>query len=344
MAYREPARMEREVVLTARRAIMDLYDEFNGVWDAGPEAMLAHIRKLSTPEGESSPNQILRMLRMFVRNGHAPEALTSAVVALQEAGAFEKAKARQTNPYADELVRSGWGYPSSYAPMPLFKQAEESLKYHRGLTSVSRPTTAPLAVDGFTPIAVPKLSAVAKRLSVASPFGAGYETVVQRLADEVRCVYRQHGFDFAKTPLDLRDFTRLEPFGSVRDALMKLEGADPKSDFMVLHAQMGVRWRGSSMRRVRWHCENADFEPAPGYREFVLPLYVILEHLLLHPKRLMDMAALAIHVAGDHAARKGIFGHDGIGLAFGHGVMHLADYSPSKPDVMFGVPTGLVPK
>jgi hypothetical protein len=105
---------------------------------------------------------------------------------------------------------------------------------------------------------------------------------------------------------------------------------------------MGVRWRGSSMRRIRWHCEHANHDPAPGYREFVLPLFVVLGHLLIQPERLMGISSLAMYVAGDRASRKGFLGHDGVGLAFGHDVLHLADYSPSKPDRMFGIPTGLV--
>lgn len=344
MAYREPAHVEREVSLTAKRAIMDLYHEFYGVWNVDPEALLGYLERAFSPEGDSSPNHIVRILRMMARNGHRPDALSAAVLALKDEGAFEQIRRRRRgNPYADEVVKSGWGYPAGYRPMPLQGQIGAFARFYPEL-KIPKAVVEPSRHEQFMPMAVPKLSAVAKRWRIADPFRTGYEDVIRRLADVVQNVFRARRFGFAKTSLDLKGFHRLMPSPTARDAMMRLEHERRDGDILVFPGQLGVRWIGSSMRRIRWHCAHADFEPLPGQREFPLPLYVMLSQLLIHPERLMCSSASGMYCAGDDVVKRGFFGHNGLGLAFGHGVLHLLDWSPSSPDTMFGIPTGLAPK
>jgi len=346
MIYREPAHVEREVVLSAKKAIMDLYREFYGVWDVEPETLLGYLGEAFTSEGERSPNHIVRVLRMLVRNGHRPEDLIETVCLIQREGGFvpQPTKQRISNPYADEVVPTGWGYPRGYEPMDFWGQVRELSRFFPGVIGTGDRVERPVSCEGFHPIVVPKLEALGRAWNVRDPYGYGYETIVRRVADEVQRVFRSRRSGFAKSPLDLKDFSRLEPYGSAREALMTLELRQPGSGSVAFPAQLGIRWAGSSMRRVRWHCEETDFEPMAGFREFVLPSYVILIALLLQPERLLNVASLYMFCAGENAVKKGFLGHNGVGFAFGSGVLHFMDCPQSSPDKMYGVPTGLVPR
>lgn len=347
MPYRHTQKVHSEVVLTAEKAILDLYFEFSGTWDVEPETLLRHLKEISERKNISSPNHIVHILRMLIRNGHHWNMLACTVTDLQKEGAFEMNQETETdsqiNPYENEYVKSEWKYPERYTPLSLEKQIEIFARYYPGLKMPRKPIVETHRSDGFVHMAVPKLSAVAKSWSIEDPFGRGYEAVIRRLSHVVQTTYRSRRFGFAKSVLDLEDFSQFMPRNEVREALMRLERQQPHSDVMMFHCQLGLRFRGSSMRRVEWLCDNrAKIRNAP-VREFLLPAFVILNQLLIQPERLMNTSALGMYSAGDHVARKGFLGRDGVGFAFGVGVLQFLDYSTSKKDSMFGVPTGLVP-
>lgn len=354
MGYRESAQTEHKVYITAKMAIRDLYQEFHELWDVESETLFKYLAQISDKDGgsSSSPHHVVHILRMLNRNGHSIEVLGQAIMDLEEEGAFEMKQTTEVspvvevhshvNPYEKEVVKSEWEYPKRYTPLRLEEQIEVFSRYYPRLKMPRRPIEEEYRSDGFTHMAIPKLSAVAHGWNIKDPFGTGYEAVIKRLSHVVQTVYRRFRFGFAKSALDLNEFSRFAPREDVRRALKKLESQQPTCDMMMFHCQMGLRFRGSSMRRIAWLSEERAKVTYASEHEFLLPAYVILSQLLIQPERLMNPSALGMYCAGDQVTRKGFLSRDGIGFAFGEDVLQLLDYSTSKADNMFGVPTGLV--
>lgn len=346
MVYRESARIRREIVLSAEKAILDLHHEFSGLWDVTPETLLRHLEEIAREGGHGSHNHILHTLRMLVRNGHDCDALKAAIKALRESGAFVPAEqaSRAFNPFANEIVETEWDYPAGYTPPNFREQITALQRFFPELVQCAHPPKMPRAVEGFHPIVVPKLSSLARLWSVWNPYERGYEVVIRHLADAVQETYRARRSGFAKTSLDLKGFMKIAPCEHSSRVLMRLESENPHSHLIAFPGQLGIRWAGSSMRRVRWHCAETDYEPDRGFEEFVLPSYIVMIQLLLCPERLLSVSSLYMFCAGDDAVKRSFFGHNGVGFAFGSGVLHFMDCSQSSPDKMYGVPTGLAPK
>lgn len=338
-------------LITPEQVVLALWEEFEVKFSgaaASIEGFRARLLEAYDPEAhwpvEPNIRSFRRAVSIFASFGFRLEEMMSAVAALQVAGAL-RPRPRvlpppRLNPYAEERVESEWAYPAGFSPMPLRRKAVLLKNAFAFLGERDADlVTPPGPCEGMEDMAMVKLSALGKAWKVEDPFGRGYLKIVERLADMVASLHR---IGFAKTLLDLKGFSRFEMLPETAAALRRLETLND-GKLAAFPGQMGLRWRGSSARRVIWHCRHGRFVPRIGWEEFPLPIYAVLMELLVQPRRLAA-GGLGAYCAGDAVATKSFFGfgRDVIALAFGHDVFQLLDCT-GHPDPMFGPATGLAP-
>jgi hypothetical protein len=180
--------------------------------------------------------------------------------------------------FADEEVRSNYGYPSGYAVKPVCEQLVELSKHFNDLDTSSvldcskELPALPVGAEGW--FAVPRREKVAK----------SYNEAVERVLDligKTRTFYNYRKRNLGPKYLRLSERTA---------AALKMIGEKQKGDFLLIPAQFGLTHRGRSVRRVR-------VVYAPN--EFGLGSFIVGCMILSHPERLVQWEQLHIDCPGD---------------------------------------------
>lgn len=181
--------------------------------------------------------------------------------------------------FANEEVKSNYGYPQGYAMKPVCEQLVELSKHFNGLNtndvlacSKELPALSAGAEGWF---AVPRWDKVAKT----------YNEAVEKVLDLIGKTRTFHNYRKGNLgPKYLRLSER------TATALMML-GERQKGDFLLIPAQFGRSHRGRSVRRVRESIGNSN--------EFGLGSFIVGCMILSHPKRLVQWEQLHIDCPGD---------------------------------------------
>jgi hypothetical protein len=181
--------------------------------------------------------------------------------------------------FANEEVKSNYGYPQGYAVKPVCEQLVELAKHFNGLN-----TSSVLACSKELP-ALPQGAegwfAIPRWEKVAETYNQAVEKVLD-LIGKTRTFYNYHKGNLGPKYLRLSERTAvaLQMIGEKREA----------SDFLLIPAQFGLTHRGRSVRRVR-------VVYAPN--EFGLGSFIAGCMILSHPERLVQWEQLHIDCPGD---------------------------------------------
>jgi hypothetical protein len=183
--------------------------------------------------------------------------------------------------FANEKVKSNYGYPSGYAVKPVCEQLVELSKHFNGLDTngvlaCSKELPAlPAGAEGW--FTVPRWEKVAK----------SYNEAVEKVLDligKTRTLYNYRKGNLGPKYLRLSERTAVA---------LQMIGEKQKGDFLLIPAQFGLTHRGRSVRRVR-----AIYAP----NEFGLGSFVVGCMILSHPERLVQWEQLHIDCPGDEYA------------------------------------------
>jgi hypothetical protein len=183
--------------------------------------------------------------------------------------------------FANEEVKSNYGYPSGYAVKPVCEQLVELSKHFNGLDTngvlaCSKELPAlPAGAEGW--FAVPRWEKVAK----------SYNEAVERVLDliaKTRTFYNYRKGELGPKYLRLSERTAVA---------LQMIGERQKGDFLLIPAQFGLTHRGRSVRRVR-----VVYAP----HEFGLGSFITGCMILSHPERLVQWEQLHIDCPGDEYA------------------------------------------
>ena len=181
--------------------------------------------------------------------------------------------------FANEEVKSNYGYPQGYAVKPVCEQLVELSKHFNGLNTndvlaCSKELPAlPTGAEGW--FAVPRWEKVAKT----------YNEAVEKVLDLIGKTRTFH--NYRKGNLGPK-YLRL----SERTATaLQMLGEKQKGDFLLIPAQFGLTHRGRSVRRVREIIGNSN--------EFGLGSFIAGCMILSHPERLVQWEQLHIDCPGD---------------------------------------------
>ena len=180
--------------------------------------------------------------------------------------------------FANEEVRSNYGYPQGYAVKPVCEQLVELSKHFNGLNTndvlaCSKELPAlPAGAEGW--FAVPRWEKVAK----------SYNEAVEKVLDLLGSTRTFH--NYRKGELGPK-YLRLSERTAVA---LKMLGERQKGDFLLIPAQFGLTHRGRSVRRVR-----VVYAPS----EFGLGSFIVGCMILSHPERLVQWEQLHIDCPGD---------------------------------------------
>jgi len=215
-------------------------------------------------EGTLDPSFVARNLQLT-----AEGAQVSSTPAIVTASPF----------FANEEVKSNYGYPQGYAVKPVCEQLVELSKHFNGLNTndvlaCSKELPAlPSGAEGW--FAVPRWEKVAKT----------YNEAVEKVLDLIGKTRTFH--NYRKGNLGPK-YLRL----SERTATaLQMLGERQKGDFLLIPAQFGLTHRGRSVRRVREIIGNSN--------EFGLGSFITGCMILSHPERLVQWEQLHIDCPGD---------------------------------------------
>ena len=181
--------------------------------------------------------------------------------------------------FANEEVKSNYGYPQGYAVKPVCEQLVELSKHFNGLNTndvlaCSKELPAlPTGAEGW--FAVPRWEKVAKT----------YNEAVEKVLDligKTRTFYNYRKGNLGPKYLRLSERTAVA---------LQMLGERQKGDFLLIPAQFGLTHRGRSVRRVR--------EIIGKSNEFGLGSFITGCMILSHPKRLVQWEQLHIDCPGD---------------------------------------------
>ena len=214
-------------------------------------------------EGTLDPSFVARNLQLT-----AEGAQVSSTPAIVTASPF----------FANEEVKSNYGYPQGYAVKPVCEQLVELSKHFNGLNTndvlaCSKELPAlPSGAEGW--FAVPRWEKVAKT----------YNEAVEKVLDligKTRTFYNYRKGNLGPKYLRLSERTAVA---------LQMLGERQKGDFLLIPAQFGLTHRGRSVRRVR-----VVYAPS----EFGLGSFIAGCMILSHPERLVQWEQLHIDCPGD---------------------------------------------
>lgn len=200
--------------------------------------------------------------------------------------------------FANEEVKSNYGYPSGYAVKPVCEQLLELSKHFNGLNTSSvlacskELPALPAGAEGW--FAVPRWEKVA----------SSYSEAVEKVLDLIGKTRTFH--NYRKGALGQK-YLRLSERTAVA---LQMIGEKQKGDFLLIPAQFGLTHRGRSVRRVR-----VVYAP----HEFGLGSFIAGCMILSHPERIVQWEQLHIDCPGDEYAPDAdgefsdapLFHHDG---------------------------------
>jgi hypothetical protein len=178
--------------------------------------------------------------------------------------------------FANEEVKSNYGYPSGYAVKPVCEQLVELSKHFNGLNTSSvlacfkELPVLPAGAEGW--FAVPRWEKVA----------SSYNEAVEKVID---LIGKTHTFALGPKYLRLSERTAVA---------LQMIGEKQKGDFLLIPAQIGLTHRGRSVQRVREIIGNSN--------EFGLGSFLAGCVILSHPERLVQWEQLHIDCPGDEYA------------------------------------------
>lgn len=206
------------------------------------------------------------------------------------------------NPFfANEEVKSNYGYPQGYAVKPVCEQLVELSRHFNGLNANSvlacskELPALPQGAEGW--FAVPRWEKVAKT----------YNEAVEKVFDligKTRTFYNYRKGELGPKYLRLSERTAVA---------LQMIGDQQKGDFLLIPAQFGLTHRGRSVRRVR-----VLYAP----HEFGLGSFIVGCMILSHPERLVQWEQLHIDCPGDEYSpdADGVFSFAPYFVFYGGGV------------------------
>lgn len=245
---------------------------------------------------------------------------------------LEKLKELSTpNRYADEEVKSSYGYLSGYTtPKAIAEQVVALKELFPALSNAFDVTAAekplPEHAEGY--LAIPRWQAI------APTYGEALEKVLELL----KKAYKGKFENYREGALGEQHLKLTAKTAAMFERLYEEQsGKNIKPNILVIAAQFGIRHRGRSVRRAR---------EVMFASEFGLDPFTVGIMLLTHPERLQHYDDLWIDCAGaDYSpeavgvfSRSPIFRFVGGGLEFGAGGVVSADgrcgsasgFSPQK--------------
>ncbi len=183
--------------------------------------------------------------------------------------------------FANEEVKSNYGYPQGYAVKPVCEQLVKLSKHFKGLNTSSvlacskELPVLPAGAEGW--FVVPRWE------KVASSYNEAVEKVLD-LIGKTRTFYNYRKDALGPKYLQLSERTAVA---------LQMIGEKQKGDFLLVPAQFGLTHRGRSDRRVR-----VVYAP----HEFGLGSFIAGCMILSHPERFVQWEQLHIDCPGDEYA------------------------------------------
>ena len=337
------------VAVTPLQAIRAIRRAFGGDYAVEPVRLSSALEEAIMPGSEHSRNHIVRVFRMLMELGLAPADLAAAVAAQRETDNEPLPSSRSANPFGDELVESSVEPSKSRCTKDGRTKFRTFAEYHLPYAKLDGIDVAPhppietavnlLTEQEFECAVVVKPSVFARHHDVEDPYGEGYRDLLCALAHRVRMSYQRHATGAVSASFLELEHGRVTLHPLARRWLERAERETP-GDFLALPVQTGKRWRGSSMERVAWHCQYADFRIGLFWTEVPLPAYVALFELWFDPYRLAA-DALAIDCPGDLVEERSGARPGGLSLVRGRGNLHRVPRGRHRPDARHAPATGL---
>ncbi|MDD4290227.1 MAG: hypothetical protein PHH83_03020 [Patescibacteria group bacterium] len=189
-----------------------------------------------------------------------------------------------TNQYADEELKSNYGYLSGYKPKSL---AEQDTILHQlfpelGTFDEAFATKTPLSnAEGL--FLIPRWEKIAPT----------YGEAVQKVLDLIKQTRNGAFYNYREGQLGPRYLRQSQ---KLTEAFQKLGDEQKDHDVLVVQAQFGIRHRGRSVRRAREVMNSSE----SGLGSFANGIMI-----LTHPERLQHYDDLWIDCAGDEYAPDG---------------------------------------
>ena len=240
-----------------------------------------------------------------------------------------------TNKYVDEVVLSNYTYPKKYkGPKPIVEQigiiaSMFGLDPTHALEFTNDLPKLPEGAEGW--FAVPSLPVViqlkyfSEEVSYDSAYCRSVHLLFEKIAQKF-CFSNYHASDIV--PKSLRQRTHTVDFMNEID-IQQMGG------ILIIPAQLGMRYRGKSVRRARETFAN---------NEFGLDTFTVGCIILSHPKRFTESIDLDINCAGDEFAlnTKGVFSETPF-YSFDGGRLNFDIDSMSKVCDFSGSASGFIP-
>lgn len=216
---------------------------------------------------------------LLTRGGEFNAAIAAVIVA----------KTRElslSNQFANEEVRSSYGYPDGYRVKPILEQVATLKGFFPNLATndevleelASRPL--PAGADGW--FAIPRYD------KVGSDYNDGFLKVLSALAS------KRKFYNYREGKLSEQYLRQSERAIAMWKKISEEEGQG--GDILIVAAQFGFRHRGRSVRRAR---------EVMVANEFCLGAFAVGCMLLTHPEREVRWEQLHIDCAGDEYAPDG---------------------------------------
>ena len=186
-----------------------------------------------------------------------------------------------TNQYADEEVKSNYGYPSDYTPKGITEQTNLLRALFPGIGDANEKLAEaglPENAEGW--FAIPQWQ------KVAPTYGGALEKVLNLIRQTRNGAFHNY-YPGPLYPYQLRQSEK------AKSMFQMLSDEQKDQDILVVPAQFGIRHRGRSVRRAR-SLMNAN--------ECGLGAFAIGIMLLTNPERLQRFDDLWIDCAGDDLA------------------------------------------
>jgi len=195
-----------------------------------------------------------------------------------------------TNQFANEEVKSTYGYLSGYKPKGLTEQANRLREFFPGAGFVNLDLQGRIEKGEVAlPANCEGWFAIPNWIKNPSTWGASYNEALQKVLDMIKKTRDGKFYNYRDGqigPERLRQTKYTEKF------FRELSEAQGNPDILIVPGQFGLRHRGRSVRRAR----EVMFETSG---EFGLGSFAVGIMILTHPERLMNYDDLWIDCSGD---------------------------------------------
>ncbi len=226
--------------------------------------------------------------------------------------------------FASEEVSSNYDYPEGYAVKPICEQLVALSKHFPNfdagpmLACSKELPQMPGGAEG--PFVVPKWQ------KVAATYNESFEKALGMIAG-TRTLH-----NYRKGQLGPKHLRQSERTQRAEEMIASMQSGD----YLLIWAQFGFRWRGRSVRKVRYNY-------APN--EFGIGAFHSACMLLSHPERLVQWEQLHIDCGGDEYFRDadGEFSVAPV-FGFGGGKVKFGTYWVGGPIARYGSASGFLPQ